>query len=269
MTDKLTKNDPRAPWPTARIVDGGLFAMKFNDGWLVGRALETELVPKRDTNWGAIAALVAAGPLKVDGAAAGAVPDTPVTLNTENGKTFLYHEEENIIMQVFGGINWPLARVFYEIPKGTVHGDLQRQDLNVPTLNAAGISTWGWTWSGHQSMNGDERRASMFMLPYKIDIGVAVFNASSQAFTPIFDWLINNIKFEALNPADKEDGKIIEMVLKNRLDDVIKYSPGLRGFGYKQGFRKVFGVDPVIQTKNKIYGIPSSGDAAKYVLGGA
>jgi len=264
---KISKNDPTAPYTIARLVDGDLFAMKFNDGWLVGRCLESELIPKRDTNWPAIATGVAAGPLQSDGATAGGVPDTPRTIAAEGGgRTFLYHKEKDKIMQVFAGVNVPLGRVYYEVPEGTKHGDLLREDLGVPTLTAAAISTWGWQWTGYQSMNAMPKRISMAMLPYQVDMAVAMFNQASQTFTPIFDWLINNVRYESLDPADKEDQKLIVMVLKNRLDE-IKYSPGIRGYNYAPGFRNIFKVDPVIQTRNAIFGIPKEGQAGKYVIG--
>jgi len=249
---KISRNDPNAPMSVARIVDGDLYAQKFNEGWLVSRSIISELVPKRDTNWASIATGVAAGPLASDGTTAGAIPDTPYTLQAEGGgRKFIYSEAKNVAIQVFAGINWPLARVFYENPKGTRQGRLINKELGPPTLGAAGISTWGWTWSGFQSMCNKITRASMAIVPYNLDFAVAIFNAGSQAITPIFDWQLNMVQFEPLDPTDSADAKLIEMVLKNRLD-VIKYNPGLGGISYFPGFKNTFGVEPVVQTKRQL-----------------
>lgn len=262
---KVSRNDPTAPISVARIVDGDLYAHKFNEGWLVRRCITSELVPKRDTNWGSIASGVAAGPLASDGATAGAIPDMPWTLQAEGGgRKFIYSSFKNITIQVFAGINWPLARVFYENPKGTRQGRLNNTELGPPTLAATGISTWGWTWSGFQSMCNKITRASMALVPYDLDFAVAVFNAGSQPFTPIFDWQLNMIQGESLDPTDKDDAKLIEMVLKNRLD-VIKYNPGLGGFNYTPGFKEIYGVEPVVQTKRQLL---IRGDKARPIGGG-
>lgn len=245
-------NRPEAPWTEAQIVDGDLFALKTNDGWLVARAIDTEVIPKRDTNWPAVGTGVAAGPLQSDGVTPGAVPDTPRTLVAEGGgQEFLYTDREDIIVQVFAGINQPVTRVFYEYPKGNRQRALQRDNLGVPTLTAAAISSWGWAWSGYQSLAGDERRISMLLIPYKISVGAAVFNEDSIDRPIAFDWTLNNIRFEGLNPADPADAQVIILVLKNRLN-VVKFNPGMQGFNFSPGFRKIFKVDPVVQKANKL-----------------
>lgn len=247
------KNDLTLPWTQSRCIDGDLFADKFIDGWLVGRTKESEVIFKEDTNWPSIAAGNAAGPLQPDGTTAGALPDTPRTLTAEGGgREFLYIDRDFEIWQIYGSIDWPLSKIFMELPKGSKQGNL-RTDLSTYALGASAISTWGWAYMGKDSMIGEATRIAMFLLPpAKVSVAFAVWNEASQAHTPRFEWIINKIQFEPLDPADNEDAKLICDVLRNRIDTV-KYSPGLNGFIYTPGFRKQFGVDPIKQTKRGIY----------------
>jgi hypothetical protein len=254
MDKRYTKNDPEAPYTIAQVIFGDLFAVLHNDGWMVGRCKTSELVPKRDNNWPAIPSANAVGPMRADGTTAGAVPDSPWTLTGEAGRTFLYTEKKDTLIQAFAGINWPLMRVYVQVPKQTAQGALPRGELDVPVLGPTAVSSWGWRWTGHQSMQHRITRASMFFVPYKTEVGIALYNEASQARVAnqtIMDWLINTINFEALDPRDREDAKLIEMVLKNR-GDFVKWSPGSRGMGI-DNFKSIYGVEPVIQTKNKLY----------------
>lgn len=244
-------------WDAALVEGGQLFAVYFKGEWLVARCLVPELVPKEDTNWPNIAAGNAAGPLTQDGVTAGTIPMAPTTLAAEGAETYLYHEQKKEIWQVFMGISTPLVYVYREVPTGDRHGELG--NLHAPNLQAAAVSTWGWNWGGWESFKGDERAVSMSFIPYKQTSAYAVFNVASYAQQPTVRWLINKILFDPLDPADKQDAKLIEDVLKGRIADAIKWSAGVDGMDYQPGFRDVFGVDPVVMTKRQLYRNTTSG----------
>jgi len=219
--------------------------------WMVGRALDAELVPKDDARWGSIAGGAAAGPLHSDGTA-GDVPDLSYLATAEGTeRAWLRHEgSKNEMWQVFAGVSPPLVYVYREYPKGNRHGALGAAD--VPTLGAAAVSTWGWTWAGWESFIDTPTVASMFMLPYKLNVAHAIFNRASYAVTPRMMWHVNKVRFEALNPDDAGDAKLIQDVLRGRIEPKVRWSPGLKGFNYEAGFRSTFGVDPILQTRREI-----------------
>lgn len=244
------------PMEQARIVAGDLFVYGLGPAergtiWLVARALDSEIVPKDDDRWAAIAGGIAAGPLKSDGTA-GDIPDLSYLVNAESTeRSWMRHDVNfNEMWQIFAGLSPPLMYVYREYPKGNRHGALGGAD--VPSLAAAAVSTWGWTWAGYESFISNPTTASMFLLPYKVSVAHAIHNRASYSMTPRLMWWINKIRFEALDPKDKEDAVLIKDVLRDRIRPKVRWSPGLKGFSYEPGFRKVFGVDPVIQTKREL-----------------
>lgn len=246
----------QTPMDKARIVAGDLFAYGLGPGsegtiWLVARALDSEMVPKDDARWGSITGGNAAGPLKADGTA-GDIPDLSYLATAESTeRAWLRHDSnKNEMWQVFAGVTPPLVLVYREYPKGNRHGALGSAD--VANLSAAAVSTWGWTWAGWESFIDNPTVASMFLLPFKVNVAHAIYNLASYARTPRLEWFINQIRFEALNPEDRDDAKLILDVLRSRIVPKVRWSPGLRGFSYQPGFQNVFGVPPVIQTKREI-----------------
>lgn len=243
------------PMDEVKLVGGDLFAFGLGPGsmgsiWLVARALDSEMVPKDDSNWASITGGNAAGPLRSDGTTAGSVPDLVYLLTAEaTERSWLYHEQKNEFWQIFATLDRPLYYVYREYPKGNRMGPLGAAD--VPGLAATAISTWGWTWSGWESFGSNPTLASMFLLPYKVNVAHAIYNIASYAKTPRVQWHLNEVQFDPLDPRDKDDARLIQDVLRSRIEPKVRWSPGIKGFSYKPGFQKVFGVPPVIQTKRE------------------
>lgn len=252
----MTNWPPRnTPMEEAQVEAGDLFAYGLGPGaegthWMVGRALDAEMVPKDDTRWGAIAGGNAAGPLTSAGAA-GAIPDLSYLATAEaTERAWMRIDNKNEMWQVFSGVSPPLVQVYREYPKGNRHGGLGPADI--PNLQAAAVSTWGWTWGGWESFLDTPTVASMFLLPYKLDVAHAIFNRASYAVTPRVMWHINKIRFEALDPDDEKDMSLITDVLRARIRPKVRWSPGIKGFNYAAGFKNVFGVRPIVQTRREV-----------------
>ena len=247
----------KTPMDEVRIEAGDLFAYGLGPGvkgtiWAVLRALDSEMMPKDDARWGSISGGNAAGPLKADGTA-GDIPDLSYLATAEATERQWLRPDvsTNEIWQVFAGVTPPLVYVYREYPKGNRFGALSGAD--VPNLSATAVSTWGWTWAGYESFIDTPTMASMFLLPYKLSVAHAIFNRASYAVTPRMVWWLNKVRFEALNPKDPDDAKLIQDVLRTRIKPKVRWSPGLKGFSYTPGFRTVFKVDPVMQTKRELF----------------
>lgn len=253
------------PWEEAAVQEGELFGYLTNDGWLVARGTMVEDVPydyadDEVTRYPSIAAGQVSGPVS-----AGPIPGR---FYEANGHSVVYHENKGEIWQCFFGVSWPLTRVFMDYPYQNRHGQL-RHEMGGPSVNATDASSWGWKFYGWQSRYGKETSISQFLLPYQIEIGVAIHNLASQAKAPQVSFHFNKIQYDPLDPADDKDARLIADVLKRRITKGVRvlWSPSVDGFNFKPGFRSIFKVDPVKMNARRILRITAKGEEIEIPTG--
>jgi len=253
------------PWEEAAVQEGELLGYLTNDGWLVARAIMVEDVPydyadDEVTRYPSIAAGQVSGPVTP-----GPIPGR---FMNADGLSTIYHENEDEIWQCFFGVSWPLTRVFLDYPYQSRHGQL-RDDIGGPAVQNTGASSWGWKFYGWQSRYGKETSISQFLLPYMVEIGVAIHNLASQAKAPFVSFHLNKVKYDPLDPSNEKDAQLIVDVLKRRITKGVRvlWSPSVDGFNFKPGFRKIFTVDPVKLEGREVYRIPLRGGPVSLLTG--
>lgn len=232
------------PFEQGKVTPGRLFAYGDKSGWVVLRALDTELMYFHYILFPSIPGGNASGPFT-----AAKIPDTPQRSSTQGSLAILYHEYQDEIWQVAMGISKPLTYVLVDYPTGVRQGML-RNDIGPAGWSSTSVDQWGWKFAGWESFYGKETMASQVMIPQKIYFGMAIYNIASYAITPQVRFPINKIRYEALDPEDKDDAVLINEFLKARIDrEMPRWTPGMTEFTYPNGIKSTFGVYPVKMTK--------------------
>lgn len=246
----------RTSWEEVVLKDDDIFAMQFPEGWLVGRSIQPELIPF-NFQWPAIPGQQASGP-NVNTVEL----DRPWDVNNNNA-SILYHEETKQLWQIFIGLDTPVTWFFLEYPLGSRHGYIN-PNIGKPTWTLNAVSRYGYKFGGWESFYGEETAASMFYLPFRVEVGMGIFNHASYAQQPQVRFLINKFNIQPFDPADKADASIITQVLRRQVRSVM-WGPSTDGWSWNQDFRKIYDVDPVKILKGTVYRVTKTGEVA---LGG-
>lgn len=162
-------------------------------------------------------------------------------LQTTDPYRVLYHENKNLVLEIFDGWNDPDLSVWLnyainERTKGHPNSKIGRS-----TLNLTGV--FGWLLYGAQSIIEHETARGRVLIPAGLKTDWALYNDSLRDFQPESKFIIRSLYSRPYNPRDPEDLKAIIGMFKGKVKCDF-WSPKLKNWTYDD-LDKYYEVEPV------------------------
>jgi hypothetical protein len=200
--------------------------LKTQQGLLVTKVFETEIVPYENPLWPVVPA--------------GGFVDFFIPRDAVANEIFRV-ERPGTISQIFQGWAQPNLKIFMRIPQGTPRGVHPNPRIGNPAINT--LPPFGWILQGFESPKDSwTRKGEFFILPY-LSYEFGFINPEGFDVKPNSNHLFNNFNHIPYDPREASDHEVIMRILKGSIPARI-WSPGIEPFPFNS-FTTRFEVPPI------------------------
>lgn len=214
---------------------GSIRGFETPDGWIIGRALVTEMVIYEDYEF---STAFAAGGSANSG-------QGPLEIQDSDGREIIYHEREGQLWECFQGYNGGHPRVYMEY-NGSHYGRLQK-DLGNWTVSSTSGSVFGFGFEAWETQYKQETGRGRFFLPPYQYIRYYIYNPSGQTINLTSRYLFNKMQFAPFDPQKPDELKFMVDILRGKVRrDVFLWTPGIELFPFTgKDMERVYKVKPL------------------------
>jgi hypothetical protein len=235
VSQYVDQYDERQSYQKLRAKPGSIRGFETPDGWIIGRALVTELVIYDPYEF---STQFAAGGSSNSGQGNIAVQDA-------SSREIIYHEKVGELWECFQGYNFGQIRVYQEV-NGSHFGTIQK-DIGSWVVSATAGSVFGFVLEGWESLYKQETGRGRFLLPPYQYMRWFLYNPSGQAKNITSRYIFNKMQFSPFDPEDPEQFKFMVDILRGKIRrDVWLYTPGIELYPFKgKTLQEIYGVKPL------------------------